>query len=103
MAELRVYTNQDSFDVQAHALQPFLRSFEKTFGRPLDIQWFPGSRQASLFKRRSPICPGKAKAPDKKSGAFYTRHIYTKKLLLKGEASFCLVGLLWLEHKTSSM
>lgn len=57
MAELRVYTNQDSFDVQAHALQPFLRSFEKTFGRPLDIQWFPGSRQASLFKKEEPDLP----------------------------------------------
>ena len=56
-AELRVYTNQDSFDVQAHALQPFLRPFEKTFGRPLDIQWFPGSRQASIFKKEEPDLP----------------------------------------------
>ena len=53
-AELRIYTNQDSFDVQAHALQPFLRPFEKTFGRPLDLQWFPGTRQPSLFKKEEP-------------------------------------------------
>ncbi len=50
-AELRVYINQDAFDVQAHAIQPFVRPFEKLFRRPLDIQWFPGSRQASDFKK----------------------------------------------------
>lgn len=50
-AELRVYTNQDTFDVQAHAIAPFLRPFEKLFRRPLDIQWFPGCHQASIFKK----------------------------------------------------
>ena len=51
-AELRVYTNQDSFDVQAHAIEPSLRTFEKLFRRPLGIQWFPGTRQASVFKQK---------------------------------------------------
>lgn len=54
-AELRVYINQDAFDVQAHAIQPFIRPFEKLFRRPLDIQWFPGSHQASVFKKAQPI------------------------------------------------
>lgn len=53
-AELRIYTNQDTFDVQAHALAPLLRSFEKTFGHSLNVQWFPGSRQASLFMDETP-------------------------------------------------
>lgn len=50
-AELRVYTNQDSFDVQAHAIEPSIRVFEKLFRLPLGIQWFPGTRQASTFKK----------------------------------------------------
>ncbi len=53
-AELRIYTSQDSFDVQAHAIQPFLRPFEKTFGLSIAIQWFPGSQQPSIFQEEAP-------------------------------------------------
>lgn len=49
-AELRVYMNQAGYDVQAHAVKPFRRTFEKLFARPLDIEWFPGSEGDSVFK-----------------------------------------------------
>lgn len=41
-AELRVYTTEYTFDVPAHAIQPFIPVFEKLFQAPLVIQWFPG-------------------------------------------------------------
>lgn len=52
-AELRIYTNQETFDVQAHAIAPFLRPFDKLFRRPLTLQWFPGSRLASDFRKKT--------------------------------------------------
>lgn len=43
-ADLRIYVNQDDFEVPAHAIAPFTRPFEKLFERPLSVQWFPGAK-----------------------------------------------------------
>lgn len=42
--DLRIYTSSDNFDVPAHAINHLLKDFEKSFGIPLLIQWFPGTK-----------------------------------------------------------
>lgn len=42
--DLRIYTSSDNFDVPAHAINHLLKDFEKSFGIPLLIQWFPGAK-----------------------------------------------------------
>lgn len=38
---LRIYVNQSSVDVLSHATDPLIPSFEKLFGKPLHLEWFP--------------------------------------------------------------
>lgn len=42
VADLKVYTSETTFDVPMHAVKPFIPFFERLFGVPLVIQWFPG-------------------------------------------------------------
>ncbi len=43
--DLRVYTNTENIDVPSHATNHLLKEFEKTFGVPLLIQWFPSDTE----------------------------------------------------------
>lgn len=48
-AELRVFLNAETCEVQRHATAPLLRNFAKLFKKPLQIQWFPKSTKPSSF------------------------------------------------------
>ena len=48
--DIRVYLNQENFDVPAHATKKIIESFEKLIGTTLSVQWFPGSRNKELIK-----------------------------------------------------
>lgn len=48
-ADLRIYTKEESYDVQAHAIEPSRRAFEKLFEKHLDLQWFPNAEEKSDF------------------------------------------------------
>ncbi len=50
-AELRVFLNQECYDVQCHATAPLLKNFEKLFGRPLHFTWFPDSTKPCSFAK----------------------------------------------------
>lgn len=53
--DLRIYTDQDSFDVPAHTLQGLKKDFRKTFRLPLHIEWFPGSTQKNELLEEAEI------------------------------------------------
>mgnify|MGYP000342599692 FL=1 len=63
--DLRIYTSSDNFDVPAHAVNHLLKDFEKSFGIPLLIQWFPGTKgRNEILEKAKRLCAADAAVPE---------------------------------------
>ena len=63
--DLRIYTSSDNFDVPAHAVNHLLKDFEKSFGIPLLIQWFPGTKgKNEILEKAKRLCAADAAVPE---------------------------------------